>query len=160
MKKLPMISLVIAPYALMGFLSYSITHNTNLRVGALFYMAILLFNMVYAFLLPRIGLNETEILLWDMLLKLCHVPIYLLVFAFVLFTHVMSLPFIPILLFFEYSLLLSSSMYGISGISRCRRRKRMSHAAVAVNVFAHFVFCLDVVSGVYCYIKMKKAPQI
>ena len=76
MKKIPMILLVIAPYTLVAFMFYS--------VRLIVYIAILLLNMGYAFLLPWMGFGGKEILFWNMLLKLCHIPVYLGVMFFVL----------------------------------------------------------------------------
>ena len=84
MKKIPMILLVIAPYTLVAFMFYSVSYNTNIRAALIVYIAILLLNMGYAFLLPWMGFGGKEILFWNMLLKLCHIPVYLGVMFFVL----------------------------------------------------------------------------
>ena len=55
MKKIPMILLVIAPYTLVAFMFYSVSYNTNIRAALIVYIAILLLNMGYAFLLPWMG---------------------------------------------------------------------------------------------------------
>ena len=46
--------------------------------------AFLLFNMVYAFLLPKLGFNGTQILRWNLLLKLCQIPLISLILLFAL----------------------------------------------------------------------------
>lgn len=69
-----MILLVIAPYTLVAFMFYSVSYNTNIRAALIVYIAILLLNMGYAFLLPWMGFGGKEILFWNMLLKLCHIP--------------------------------------------------------------------------------------
>lgn len=158
MKKLPMLLLLAAPYLLIGcsFLSAKSDSAVFFCVGLILFAAILLFNMAYAFALPRLGYEERRLLFWNMLLKLCNIPVYLLVFLSVLLMHVLILPLIPLLVLFDYFLLLPSTMYGISGMLRCRRNGALSRKALAVNVLAQFVFCLDVFSAVYCYRRTRK----
>lgn len=160
MKKIPMILLVIAPYTLVAFMFYSVSYNTNIRAALIVYIAILLLNMGYAFLLPWMEFGGKEILFWNMLLKLCHIPVYLGVMFFVLLTHALSLPLVPILVVFDYSLLLSSTMYGISGMLRCYKEKRLNSVTLVANMIAQFVFCLDVISAIYCFIKTRKSEAL
>ena len=155
-----MILSVIAPYTLVAFMFCSVSYNTNIRAALIVYIAILLLNMGYAFLLPWMGFGGKEILFWNMLLKLCHIPVYLGVMFFVLLTHALSLPLVPILVVFDYSLLLSSTMYGISGMLRCYKEKRLNSVTLVANMIAQFVFCLDVISAIYCFIKTRKSEAL
>ena len=78
MKKVPMIALLIVPYATL-IICYQA--NLDITVGLCVYGALLLFNMVYAFLLPRLGFKVKQILFWNLLLKLCNIPLILLIFV-------------------------------------------------------------------------------
>ena len=69
---------------------------------------------------------------------------------------VMMLPLIPFLVLFDYFLLLSTSMYGISGLLKCGKEGRLSGKAVAMNIVLQFVFCADVLSAVYCCFKTRE----
>ena len=60
MKKLPMILLLIVPYATL-IICYQA--NLDITVGLCVYGALLLFNMVYAFLLPRLGFGVMGVFL-------------------------------------------------------------------------------------------------
>ena len=80
--------------------------------------------------------------------------------VFVLLTHALSLPLVPILVVFDYSLLLSSTMYGISGMLRCYKEKRLNSVTLVANMIAQFVFCLDVISAIYCFIKTRKSEAL
>lgn len=155
MKYIPIFSLMIAPYAFVVFMLCSITVNTHIQAGILLYLLVLLCSAVYALLLSQRWLDGRELLFWNVVIKLCHIPLYLAVFAGVLLTHVLSLPFLPVLIFFDYSLLLASSMYGISGIISRYQSNELSFTAVIVNIAAHLIFCSDVVSALYCYIHTK-----
>lgn len=153
MKKIPMFLLLIAPYALIVSI---VTESISSTAFILFIIALLL-NMVYAFLLPRLGFKGEEILFWNMLLKLCHIPVFLLVFLIVLLTHVLIVPLIPFLILFDYFLLLSSTMYGICGMLSSYKCGKISLTTLIVNTIAQLIFCVDVFSAVYCYIKVRKS---
>ena len=77
MKKLPMILLLIAPYAI-----YFLCDRTNMdfAIGLYIYAAILIFNMVYAFLMPKLNFNGKQLLFWNLLIKLCNIPLVVIMF--------------------------------------------------------------------------------
>ena len=136
MKKIPMFLLLLAPYLFLltvvmtvisenGFTAKALDTAAGIYLGML--LMILIPNMVYAFILKGHGYELRKLFFWNMLLKLSHIPIYFLVFAAGLFLGLMivGMMLIPFLVIFDYSLLLSSSMYGISGIwglAGCRLR--------------------------------------
>lgn len=120
MKRVPMILLLIAPYAIVFLCDQT---GLDFSIGFGIYGALLAFNMVYAFLLPRLGLSGKQILFWNLLLKLCHIPLILLILVF---TLVMMLAggegirdeapsMVLIALLLCYLIQVSSAMFGISG---------------------------------------------
>ncbi len=62
-----------------------------------------------------------------------------------------------LLFLFDYSLLLPSTMYGVSGILNCYRNGKLSKKEAAVHIFAQFMFCFDVFSAIYCYMRVRKS---
>lgn len=159
MKKLPMILLLTAPYVLLlGFFgSISADSDGPALAGLAYFLLCLLCGMVHAFAMPRLGFTARQILLWNMVLKLSFIPFYAIVFLIVLVTNVMLIPALPFVLFVEYLLLLSSGMYGISGLKCAYQRGSVSKGFLVVNIAAHLCFCLDVVSAVFCCRKLKKS---
>ena len=155
MKKIPMILMLIAPYFL--FAMYVVGNLDLLSLGLLVFGIIMLFGAVYAFFLPRMGFSGKQILFWSMLLKICNIPIFLSIFAVGLFLFVMIIPLIPLLVLFDLFLLLSTSMYGINGIIQCRKERCLSKKEAIVNIVLHFMFCVDVFSSMYCYIRSRKS---
>ena len=154
MKKVPMIIMLIAPYLLLGL--YISENIEALSVGLIAFVVVMLFGTLYSFFLPRTGYNGNQILFWCMLMKLCNMPIFLLIFIVALGLFVVIIPLIPLLFLFDYLLLLSTSMYGISGLLKCRREGRLPAKVVAINIVLQFFFCVDVLSAIYCYIKSRK----
>ena len=159
-RNIPMILLLIAPYALAGiFIFHS---NIFFHASGLSCLLIFLPNMIYAFLLPRSGCTETRLLFWNMLLKLCNIPVFLLTFFLglagmaVLF---LAIPILILLAVFDYSLLLPSTMFGISGLVKAYRSHKISAAAVLIHIIMQFTFCLDVFSSVWLYVSLRKKEK-
>lgn len=154
MKKIPMIIMLIAPYFLFGI--YMAENLELLSIGLLVFGIIMLLGAVYSFFLPRIGFSGKQILFWSMLLKICNIPVFLFIFAVGLFLFVVIIPLIPLLVLFDLFLLLSTSMYGINGIIQCGKERCLSKKEVIINIVLHFIFCADVFSSIYCYIRSRK----
>lgn len=159
MKKVPTILLLLVPYAFIAvFLNFGLTKDVFL-LWPILWLVICLPNMVYAFLLPRLGATPRQLLFWDMVLKLCNIPIFAGVFLIALLLNIMVIPLLPFLMLFDYSLLLPSSMYGISGIWQNYQKGKFSAVETAVNIILHFFFCADVFSSIYCYLRGRKVSQ-
>lgn len=156
-KRIPMLLLLLAPYVFLGSCLLQTTEDTGggLLVVLALFGVVLLGNMVYAFLLPRLGYDGRRILFWNLLLKLCNIPVYLFVFAVALVTNVLIIPMLPFLFLFDYALLLASTMYGISGLLCCCREDKASRKTLVIHSVAQCLFCVDVFSAVYCYIKTR-----
>ena len=122
-----------------------------------FIIAVFIPNMIYAFVLAAHRESSKTLLFWDMLLKLCNIPVYVL--FFILGTVFLIVPFGILFTFlivvFDYLLLLPSTMYGISGLIQARREKKLTIDAVVVSGILHFLFCTDVVSAVVMFCKVR-----
>ena len=91
-----------------------------------------------------------------MMIKVCCIPFFRLVFLVAAGLFIMIIPLLPFLLIFDYRLLLAGSAYGVRGLLSCRKEGRLSDRTAAANIVLQFLFCADVFSAVYCYIKAKK----
>lgn len=167
MKKLPMIVLLVAPYifvfvaVVICIIEDGFTANALGYIGyeyLIMLMVVLIPNMVYAFVLKRNGYDQRDLFFWNLILKLSHIPIYILIFMLGVFMGMMILGImaIPFLAVFDYSLLLSSSMYGISGLSYVSNRCSFSKKQVIICGICQFIFVLDVLSAIYLFGKSRK----
>ena len=164
MKKVPMILLLIAPYATL-IICYQA--DLDIMVGACVYAALLLFNMVYAFLLPRLGFNGKQILFWNLLLKLWNIPLVLTILLVTLVTSLVggegirdeAASMVLIALLLCYLIQVSSAMFGISGFRWCRKYGTLSKAGVIASSIAQFIPCVDVIGSILCYIMFRKEGQ-
>lgn len=106
-----------------------------------------------------------ELVIWNMIIKLIHIPFYLGVFAigfgFMIAIAVPALtlfsPIIAITLaVVDFFLMVTSSMYGLSAIVRLVKRGEISVPSAIVCGLMHFVFVLDVISSVVLCVKTRK----
>lgn len=163
-KKVPMILLMVTPYMILT-VCYLLT--LDIMPGLWIYGALLLFNMVYAFLLPRLGFNGRQILFWNMLLKLCNIPLVNLIRVSTLVMlmvggqriHDISVPMVAIALLVLFLVRLSSALFGISGYRWCRKYGTLSKAGQLVSSIAQFLPCVDVIGSILCYIMFRKDGQ-
>ena len=157
-QKIPMVLLLLTPYLLLLTVILSAGENID-RVPAAWGAACLLVflpNMVYAFVLPRMGYKAEQMLFWSMVFKLCNIPLYGFVFLVGLLMNVFVIPLLPFLILFDYSVLLPSSLYAVSGLVQARKDRRISAAALVLHGAMQFVFCLDVCSAVYLYLSLRE----
>lgn len=164
MKIVPMIALLIMPYTTL-IICYQA--NLDITVGVWVYGALLIFNMVYAFLLPRLGFKVKQILFWNLPLKLCNIPLILLIFVVTLVMMMVggegirdeaaSMALIALL---SCCLIqLSSVVFGISGFRLCRKYGTLSKAGVIASSIAQLIPCVDVIGSILCYIMFRREGQ-
>ena len=176
-KKLPMIGLIAAPYVLgiiisiVSFFAGSVGEenintieivlNTVEVLYQVFLCLMILFNMVWAFRLQKLGYTEKQLFFWNMIIKLCYILVYATIFltGLVMFFLPFGIMIIPILMLYDYVMLLPSTMYGISGLLLGRRQKNISRKKLVINLFCQFIFCLDTVSAIYLFVSAWKEEQ-
>lgn len=165
MKKLPMLLLLVAPYVILILCDQL---YMDFSIGLCIYGVLLVFNMVYAFLMPGLGFNGRQILFWNLLLKLCNIPLATLILLFTLIMTMVGgegirdeLPSMVLITLLAFGLVqLSSAMYGISGFRWCRKHGTLSKAAEIVSSVAQLIPCVDVAGSILCYIMFRKYGEI
>ena len=133
MKKIPMILLLIVPYAIY-FLCDLL--YMDFAIGLCIYGAILIFNMVYAFLMPKLEFSGKQLLFWNLLIKLCHIPLVVIILFVVLMASLIggdamrdAVPSMILIAFAGcYVLQLSSAMFGISGFLWLHRNDKLTRS--------------------------------
>lgn len=160
-----MIALLVAPYAILA-VCYLLT--LDIVIGVCVYGALLIFNMFYAFQLPKLGFNGKQILFWNMLLKLCSIPLILLICVYTLVMMMVGgerigddvvTAMVLIALLACCLIQLSSTMFGISGFRWCHKYGKLSKFGMVVSSLTQFIPCVDVIGAVLCYIMFRKEGQ-
>lgn len=146
MKRFPIILLWIGPYIVtvvcMRF------DNPFPPIWLALFGLVLLPNMIYACVLPKLGFPGKKLIFWGMFIKLWNIPIYGVILIGLFLDPL--LPFWPL---FNYSLLLPTTLYGVNGILIFRKKGLFTQAQAAINIFLQFLLFADVFSAVYCYAK-------
>ena len=97
----------------------------------------------------------------NMVIKLVHIPAYVLIFvlglAFMvtIFTFAITI----ILVIFDMMTIFMTGLIGLSGVIRACCEKKISIKSAIIHGILQFVFCLDVFSAVIAYRKVKKSSQ-
>ena len=100
---------------------------------------------------------------WNLLVKLCHIPAYILVFFIGMImagSLITGVPFglilIPVLVGIDCLLLLTTSAYGIKALYLAKKQERITREFMIVHILLHLVFVLDLISSVIIFCKIKK----
>ena len=109
--------------------------------------------------------DAKKLAFWDMVIKLIHIPFYLIVFiagvallmAMVVPALVFVSPFlVAILAVIDFFLMLTSSAYGIHALIRAKKNGVVSVKFVMVHSILHLFFVTDVISAVIVFVKVRK----
>lgn len=170
-EKILPILLAIWPYLIGLFVLFE--YDTDVTILLYLYYAatavIYIGNIINAFKYQ--SENEIkELSFYNMLIKLVHIPFYLMVFVIgAMFSVAIAVPALtfvtPILLtvFFitDAILMFTSSMYGVNAIRKAYRAGVITRKSAIKNVIMQFVFVLDVISAVriYCEVRRRKGDR-
>lgn len=160
------ILLAIWPYMIAVFSLFE--GNTTMKVVLyLYYPAtavVYIWNIINAFKYKGQNIAK-ELAFFNMIIKIAHIPFYLIIFAiglmFLLASVVPALtfftPMILINLFItDIILLFISSMYGVNAIRYAYKERMITGKSAIKNLIMHFIFVLDVISAINIYCKVKK----
>lgn len=163
------ITLAVWPYLYVVLLfvfptTYEVLSELILWGGMALTLAIYISNIIYACICKGED-SYYDLAFWNMLIKLIHIPFYLVVFligVFFLFAAVVPVfTFVAPLLIFclflvDVFLMITSSMYGVNALIRAGRKQVVSKTYVIINIILQFLFVADVISAVVLYIKVRK----
>lgn len=105
-----------------------------------------------------------ELALFDMLIKLIHIPFYIMVFVIgILSFFIAVVPALvlvaPIMIFILFVidalLMLTSSTYGISALLKASKAGMVSRTFMIVNIILHCFFVTDIISSVIIFIRLR-----
>jgi hypothetical protein len=108
--------------------------------------------------------SEQQLSFYGMLIKLAHIPFYVIGFALgALLLLSMVVPaflflspiFLVVLAAVEFFLMLASSMYGISASVRMAKKGYLKKKSAVIYIVLHVIFVTDVISAVSLYKKTK-----
>lgn len=170
MKKLmPAIFVIIMPYSiplslyimLNRYISTVIPDSYELLLLALpviCYMLGIINTIVIIVRSFRGNKDVEDVVKLNMLIKLIHIPAYVLIFfmgavtMITIFTSVLSLVFV----FLDMITIICTGAIGLSSAMKCKRAGLISGLRALVYGIIQFIFCIDIVSAVMLYMNIKK----
>ena len=106
---------------------------------------------------------------WDLVLKLCMIPFYTLIFLyatgiatimFVIPGLFLAAPFVVLpLLAVSYLLMLTTSSYGFAASLRATKRGLLPASLAAIHIALHFFAVADFFSAVVLYLQLRRADK-
>ena len=168
MKKLLPLLLAVWPYMVLWLMSIfggkeEGNHGFELLLLIALTAVVYIANIVSAFTY-KIE-DAKKLAFWDMVIKLIHIPFYLIVFiagvalllAMVVPALVFVSPFlVAILAVIDFFLMLTSSVYGIHALIRAKKNDCVSVKFVVVHSILHLFFVTDVISAIVVFVKTRK----
>jgi len=93
-----------------------------------------------------------------MIIKIVHIPAYIILFFFGLLTTltIFTFPFAIAFIIFDNLTIFMSGIIGLSGLIRSFIEKKVSIKKVILYGLFQFIFCIDVISSIIIYRKVKK----
>ena len=106
---------------------------------------------------------------WDLVLKLCMIPFYTLIFLyatgiatimFVIPGLFLAAPFVVVpLLAMSYLLMLATSSYGFAAAIRATKRRLLPGSFAALHIALHFFTVADFFSAVVLYLQLRRTDK-
>ena len=106
---------------------------------------------------------------WDLVLKLCMIPFYTLIFLyatgiatimFVIPGLFLAAPFVVVpLLAMSYLLMLATSSYGFAASIRAAKRGLLPGSFAAIHIALHFFAVVDFVSAILLYLQLRRTDK-
>ena len=106
---------------------------------------------------------------WDLILKLCMIPFYTLIFLyatgittimFVIPGLFLAAPFVVVpLLAMSYLLILATSSYGFAASIRAAKRGLLPGSLAAIHIALHFFAVADFFSAVVLYLQLRRKDK-
>ena len=107
---------------------------------------------------------------WDLVLKLCMIPFYTLIFLyatgiatimFVIPGLFLAAPFVVVpLLAMSYLLMLATSSYGFAAAIRATKRGLLPGSFAAIHIALHFFAVADFFSAAVLYLQLRRADKV
>ena len=166
LKKILPVVLLIWPY--LFFAGFLIDQDNETLFSAFFLSYLAMTAVVYILNIINAWIYKGEddcyrLAFFDMLIKLLHIPFYLLVFLIgVLMFMAMVVPALvfvsPLIIFMLFMvdlfLMITSSMYGVSALVKAARQGKVTKKYAVLHGILHFLFVTDVISAICVFVKM------
>ena len=97
----------------------------------------------------------------SMIIKLIQVPAYIMIFifGFIMLITIFTIPFSFVLFIFDCWILFLTSLITLSGVLNSIYEKKLKFSEIIWVIILQFIFCVDVVSSIIFYKKLKNKSK-
>ena len=169
MKRVAPIMLCIWPYFFCALLFFGSKNDGSLYLMGNLLFAVVMFicNIINVIFLLKGEYEAKKLAFWNMLIKLIHIPYYIIIFVIGIVLAMCSFVFFPFSIFMgplmiislivsDYILMITSSMYGFSAIHRMRKAGQIKIGDAVLLDIMHCIFCFDVIVAIMTFGLTKK----
>ena len=167
-KYIPCLPIILFPY-LIGiillciFKGSIITNTFYSLIIALIVLYIISFICAVAVFITGIAgkRKSSELLRMNMVIKLIHIPAYMLIFAFGLICSltIFTVGITIVLVLLDGMTIALSGLIGLSGIVRGFRENRITKQRAVIHSILQFIYCVDVINSIILFKTIKKAEK-
>lgn len=127
------------------------------------YAVVVLANVIFLIYRTASGEDAQRLLFWDMFIKLCYIPFFLMMFMMILAGFatflVGGIAMVVMAVGVDLLFLIPPSVYGLCGCIRAAKEKHMSGGLAVALAILHFLFCADVVAAIVAYCKVRSSNK-
>ena len=169
---LPLSMVILFPYIIIGLPVFSGVTGIGaemvfagegamlLALWFLLYVIALLCSLIVLIVSLIAKRNSQEMLHTSMVVKLVHLPAYILIFVAALLYLIWAAPGFTILIFaLGFMIAFLSGLIGLGVLIRSFCEKRISIGTAIVHGILQFVFLADIISSVFLYRKIERTTQ-
>jgi hypothetical protein len=167
---IPLLIVILFPYLILLALVCIFTQNIIMEKvfqnNTLYLVLLLIILYIFALIFTIIVFIKNIILKQDsqkllkinMTIKLIHIPAYVLIFfaSLLSFMTIFTMGFSIAFFVFDCMTIFLTGLIGLSGLIRCLIENKLPKKTIILNAILLFVFCLDVISSIIIYKKIKK----
>lgn len=141
--------------------------TTWVSSGLWIFLAVLFIgNVIYALCCK--DLTALELARWDFIIKLAHIPVYVVVFLLcMLFVIAIAVPavlmmvlmIVPMMFLFDLIMMLTSSCYGFRALRKAKQEGLVDKKWARLHTILHWFFVTDVISAFLVWRKLRLAEH-
>lgn len=101
-------------------------------------------------------IGSEKLLLWNMIIKLCQIPAYIIIFVIGLFLaiSVYGIFYAAAFAVTDFLIMTASSVYGISGLYEAYKNGSITKKSAIISGICHFLFAADVIAAIWSFSKV------
>lgn len=132
-----------------------------MRWGILLYLVISIFVIGSVIFQTRKKEKSSRILFWNMIIKICYIPFYLITFVGAVASLIMVGGFIllPIYIVIDCVFLVPTAVCGICGAIRLANEDHSKTGLAVFMAIGHLIFVLDVIAAIILFASAKSTER-